>query len=132
MGPGTFDVSLTVTDDKGNTDTMNQPGLIEVSTEPNTELPDEFRRFVLSQVADQRVLAYGTQFPDMRCVVIWNDDPFHIINFAEISHVIQSVVVTGEKEIFWLDPGDSDEPTVTDDDEELSDEPTGMTIRALS
>ncbi len=125
MQAGTFDVSLTVTDSKGNADTLTMSGLIEVIPEPDTIIPDTFRRFVLLQAADQHVLAYGVQYPDMRCVVIWNDDPFHIINFVEIADVIQGVVETGVSEVYWIDPSDADEPLVGEDDMELMQQANG-------
>lgn len=124
MQAGTFDVSLTITDSQGNTDTMIQRGLIEVTSEPNATIPDTFRRFVLIQVEDQQVLAYGTQYPDLRCIVIWNDDPYHLINFTEITDVIQRIVESGKREIFWIDPSEEDEPLVgEDDDTEVEEEP---------
>lgn len=112
---GEFDVSLTVTDDQGNSDTLTQPGMIAVTQEPDTVVPDTFRRFVLVQSASQQVLAYGTQYPDMRCVVIWNDDPFHLLNFADVEDVVQSLA-DDTAELFWIDPGDQDEPILSEDD----------------
>lgn len=121
---GNFDVSLTVTDNQGNTDTMTQSRLIEVTSEPNAIIPDTFRRFALIQQEDQQVLAYGTQYPDLRCIVIWNDDPYHLMNFTEITDAIQNIAEPGKKDIFWIDPSDQDEPLVgVDDETEPIDEP---------
>lgn len=120
--PGIFDVSLTVTDEQGNSDTITQRGIVEVVPEPNTVIPDAFRRFALTNLEDLKVLAYGTQYPDLRCIVIWNEDPFHILNFDELSHVVQAIVEPGVKEIFWIDPSDEDEPVSVDDDSFTSEE----------
>ena len=113
---GSFDVSLTVTDDQGNSDKTTQTDLIVVTEQPETLIPDTFRRFVVTQTATQEVLAYGTQYPDMRCIVIWNDDPFHLLNFADIEGVLQGLADPGTTDIFWIDPSDEDEPLSLDDD----------------
>ena len=121
--PGTYDVSLTVTDNKGNADTMTQRGLITASPEPNAVIPDTFRRFVLSQKDNQQVLAYGTQYPDLRCVVIWNGDPYHLMNFADVEDVVRSVVEPDKTDILWIDPSDLDEPVLAYDDTEMLEQP---------
>lgn len=114
--PGIFDVSLTVTDNQGNSDVITQLGVVEAITEPNTIIPDTFRRFALTQTGDMKVLAYGTQYPDLRCVVIWNEDPHHILNFSEMAHVVQGIVEPGKNEIFWIDPSNEDEPMSIEDE----------------
>lgn len=63
-----------------------------------------------------KVLAYGTQYPDLRCVVIWNEDPHHILNFSEMAHVVQGIVEPGKNEIFWIDPSNEDEPMSIEDE----------------
>lgn len=107
---GTFDVSLTVTDRAGNTSTAKQAGLISVSEVPSTILPDSFRRFVLMQREGHVVLAYGTQYPDMRCILLWSNDPFHILNFDNIRDVEESNLSSGTIEILWIDAGEQVEP----------------------
>lgn len=118
MVAGSFDVSLTVTDDQGNSDTMTEVGLITATEQPDTLVPDAFRRFVVIQSPAQHALAYGTQYPDMRCIVVWNDDPFHLLNFADISDVVRGLAQSGDTDIFWIDPSDDDEPLLTEDDVE--------------
>lgn len=108
---GGFDVSLTITDDKGNTNTVKQEGLILVTNQPNAILPDSFRRFVLLQKDDQAVLAYGTQFPDLSCILVWNKDPFHLLNFDSIQDLESSGLESGRIEILWIDPNSQVEPS---------------------
>jgi PKD repeat protein len=102
----TFDVTLTVTDDQGHTDTHKEVALIAVSEIPSPILPDMFRRFVLVQSADNSVIAYGTQYPDMRCIVFWNSDPFHILNFDDIDDVEKSTLEAGKSALLWIDASD--------------------------
>lgn len=113
---GNFDVSLTITDDKGNTNMVKQEELISVSEAPNTILPDSFRRFVLLRRDHQAVLAYGTQYPDLNCILIWNMDPFHILNFDSIQDVEESNLESGNFEILWIDPSSQIEPEVIEPD----------------
>lgn len=120
---GTYDVSLTVTDDKGNTDTMVQSDLITASPEPNATIPDTFRRFVMTEKVTQLVTAYGTQYPDLRCIVIWNSDPFHLLNFADIEDVVTSVANPDKTDIIWIDPSDQDEPVLAYDDTDMLEQP---------
>ncbi len=120
--PGTYDVSLTVTDNKGNTDTMIQHELIVASSNPDAPIPDSFRRFVLVQKDNQQVLAYGTQYPDFRCVVIWSDDPFHLMNFNDVEDVVRSIHVSDTTDILWVDPSDMDEPVLGHDDMEIPEQ----------
>ncbi len=125
---GSFDVSLKVTDDKGNTDMIKRADTVSVSQVPNTVVPDTFRRFVVSQTSDQQVLAYGTQFPDLRCILIWNDEPFHILNYADIEDVMRSAVAADQSQLLWIDPSDQDELPLGDDDAET---PEPQTVRPL-
>ena len=125
---GDFDVSLTVTDDQGNSDTLTQPGLISVTEEPDTEIPDTFRRFVLMQPAAQQILAFGTQYPDLRCIVIWNDDPFHLLNFADVEDVVRGLA-DDTTAVLWIDPSDQDEPILTEDDATPIESPAAIPAR---
>jgi PKD repeat protein len=112
----TFDVTLTVTDDQGHTDTHKEVALIAVSEIPNPILPDMFRRFVLVQSADNSVIAYGTQYPDMRCIVFWNSDPFHILNFDDIDDVEKSTLEAGKSALLWIDASDQNIPPISGDE----------------
>lgn len=127
----TYDVTLTVTDDKGNTDTIIREGLITASSEPDTSIPDSFRRFILIRKDNQQIMAFGTQYPDFRCVVIWSTDPFHLMNFNDVEDVVRSVHVDDTTDILWVDPGDMDEPVLAYDDLEMLGQPelTSMPFR---
>lgn len=118
---GNYDVSLTVTDDKGNTDSETQSGLISIPSEPdNIIIPDTFRRFVLVQKDRPDVLAFGTQYPDLRCILVWNDEPHHILNFAEIADVVRSTLNSETQHLRWVDgPDQEDLPVDMEDEEEM-------------
>src|SRR5690606_12985053 len=88
-----------------------------VTEEPDSPIPGTFRRFAIVQSNNQNVIAFGTQYPDLRCVVIWNDNPFHIMNFEDIVDVENSVVGDGT-ELFWIDDGEPEEFLSFFDDEE--------------
>jgi len=114
---GEYDVTLTVTDEAGQTDTLISPAVVAVAEEPTTVIPGAFRRFVLAQIEPRQLLAYGTQYPDLRCVLIWGEEPFHILNFADISDVERSAVQPGASELLWVDTGEEDNPLAGDEDE---------------
>jgi PKD repeat protein len=116
---GRFDVSLTLTDDAGKTDTFKEIDLISVARMPSPILPNLFRRFVLLRTKDNAVVAYGTQYPDMRCILLWNSDPFHILNYDDVEDVELSIVELGKVELFWIDPNDQDATAVGDEEREL-------------
>ena len=119
---GVYDVSLTVTDDKGNTDTEPQPGLISITMVPDFHIPDTFRRFVLADSTTKEILAFGTQYPDLRCILVWNAEPRHILNFSVISDVIRSSLNPDTQELMWLDGRGQDEsPVGMEDEEELAE-----------
>ncbi len=111
---GMFDVTLTVTDESGESSTVKREGLISVAEVPNVVLPNSFRRFVLIGAGGDIVLAHGTQFPDLRCILVWNTDPFHILNFDTIEDVNRSYVETEKGTIMWIDPSDQEGPPVVE------------------
>ncbi len=115
---GTYDVTLTVTDSNGNSDSLTRDDLIAVTEETSLTVPGSFRRFVLVRSEPRQVLAYGTQYPDLRCVVIWHEDPFHMLNFADIDDVEQNLATIDGTALFWFDPSDQDE---TIDEAEVSE-----------
>ena len=59
----------------------------------------------------------------MRCVVIWNGDPYHLMNFADVEDVVRSVVEPDKTDILWIDPSDLDEPVLAYDDTEMLEQP---------
>ena len=126
---GTYDVTLTVTDSQGNTDSLTRNDLVAVVAETGFIIPDSFRRFALVHNQPRRVLAYGTQYPDLRCVVIWHGDPFHMLNFADIDDVERNVAALGASELRWIDPSDQDEPFAPSEDSDGLAEPQVFGIR---
>jgi hypothetical protein len=116
---GTFDVTLTVTDDKGNSDSLTRSDLIAVTEEEEFVVAQPFRRFMLVQREPETALAYGTQFPDLSCVMLWHAEPFHILTFASIEDATR-ILQTEDIELRWVDPSDDGEAAPIDvDDEEL-------------
>ncbi len=120
---GVFDVALTVTDSKGNSDTTKQTGLITTIALPDFAIPDTFRRFVISKKETKQLVAFGTQYPDMRCILIWYAEPHHLVNFTEIEDVVQSAVNEAEEELLWLDGVDDEDRPFGSGDEEMIVEP---------
>jgi PKD repeat protein len=106
---GSYDVSLTVTNDQGQSDKITQVGVVSVVQLPSTVIPTTFRRFILRRVADNQVLAFGTQYPDLHCVLVWNEEPFHILNYADIEEVQQDHTEDETVELVWLDSEDEDQ-----------------------
>ena len=126
---GAYDVTLTVTDSQGNTDSLTRNDLVSVVAETNFIVPDSFRRFALVHNQPRRVLAYGTQYPDLRCVVIWHGDPFHMLNFADVDDVERNVASLGATELRWIDPSDQDEPFAPSEDPDELTEPQAIGVR---
>jgi hypothetical protein len=104
MFPGNYTVSLTVRDTAGQEDTLVQPELIRALEDTPDITPDDFRRFVLVREGTEEVIAFGTQYPDLSCVMLWNGEPFHVLNYATIEDVATAFVVEGERQLLWLDP----------------------------
>jgi hypothetical protein len=114
---GTYDVTLTVTDNQGNTDSETREDFIS-ATATTTDLHlDLFRRFVLLESEPQQVLAYGTQFPDLSCVMFWQQDPHHILNFDSIEDAQNTLLQPEGRELQWVDAVEEGAPfLLTDDD----------------
>ena len=115
---GAFDVTLTVTDDRGNSDSLTRSELITVTEEEDFVIAQPFRRFMLVQLDPETALAYGTQFPDMSCVMLWHEQPFHILTFASMEDAIR-IVQSENMELRWVDTSDNGEaaPVFVDDEE---------------
>jgi hypothetical protein len=101
--PGVYTVSLTVTDSNGLTNQITKENLITVVATPVTPLPADYARFILLNVATSKVLAFGVQYPDMRCSLMWNEDPFHMLVFDEIDHIQAGYAKDNTVEIIWVD-----------------------------
>lgn len=126
---GTYDVTLTVTDAGGNSDSLTLDDLVSVTEETSLTVPDTFRRFALIHSEPRQVLAYGTQYPDQRCVVIWHEDPFHMLNFADIDDVEHNLATIDGADLFWIDPSDQDETIDEAEVGEATAKPVATLIR---
>jgi PKD repeat protein len=116
MQAGTYTVRLTVRDSAGQEDTIVKPEIIKALQDTPDITPDDFRRFVLVKVPSNDVIAFGTQYPDLSCVLLWNAEPFHVLNFATIADVAATYEKPGEQMLMWLDPI----PENVEEEEELS------------
>lgn len=104
---GLFTVSLTITDTKGVSDKATRENYIRVATDPITPVPEPYARFVLVNISDSTILAFGVQYPDLRCALMWNRDPFHMLVFQRVEHVLDKFVNEGIVDIVWVDPLES-------------------------
>jgi hypothetical protein len=103
---GVYSISLTITDTKGVSNKVTKGDLIRVSSDPFPPTPEEYARFVLLDVADASVLAFGIQYPNLRCALMWNRDPFHLLVFKDIDDV--SAKYTSDKSVIvWVDPAEA-------------------------
>ena len=114
---GTYDVTLTVTDDQGNSDSKTREEFITATAATFDFQLTLFRRFVLIQAEPQQVIAYGTQYPDLSCVMFWQQEPSHILNFDSIEDAQGMVLQTEGRELVWIDSGDEADPLLTSDEE---------------
>ncbi len=101
--PGVYTVSLTVTDTNGLTDKATRENLITVSDTPIAPLPPEYARFTLVHIIDSRVTAFGIQFPDERCALMWNDEPYHMLVYAGVDDVHRAFTHDSQIKLIWVD-----------------------------
>lgn len=101
--PGVYTVSLTVTDVNGLTDKITKEHLITVVESPVAPLPPDYARFVLVNVADSRIKAFGIQYPDMRCALMWNEEPFHMMVYSVVDDVRRIFTAGNAIELIWVD-----------------------------
>lgn len=100
--PGIFSVSLTITDKQGRTNKITKERLITVATSPIPPLPADYARFVLVNVTDSTVVAFGLQYPDFRCAIMWNGEPYHMMVYSELDDVRRAY--TGDTvQLIWVD-----------------------------
>jgi len=101
--PGVYTVSLTLTDNNGLTDKVTKEALITVVDSPVAPLPADYARFVLVNIADSRIMAFGIQYPDYRCALMWNDEPFHMLVYTDIDDVRRVYTTGNTVELIWVD-----------------------------
>lgn len=103
--PGSYTVSLEVTATTGEKDTIVKEGLITVVLD-QVEPPQitGFRRFHLINDDTGHAIACGTQYPDKRCIIVWNEDPYHMLNYDTIKDAMDLHVQEGITSLVWLDP----------------------------
>lgn len=105
--PGIFSVTLTVTDTRGSKATMVKADAITVVGTPLPPIPGHYARFVLVQVDTSVVRAFGVQYPDLRCAVLWNEEPSHLLLFADADDVLRGFPQANIK-LVWIDTLETD------------------------
>jgi hypothetical protein len=101
--PGVYSVSLTVTDTKGLTDKVTKEHLIIVVASPLPPLSALFARFILIETETSKVLAFGIQYPNMRCTLTWNDEPGHLMMFSDVDDIYRTYTEDKVIELIWID-----------------------------
>lgn len=101
---GVYTVSLTITNTKGISDKLTKSRLIRVAREPFPPMPEEYARFILTKVTDSEVVAFGVQYPDLRCTLLMNRDPFPLLVFQEVEDLIEKFSNENDIDIVWVDP----------------------------
>ena len=101
--PGVYSVSLTITDANNLTDKVTKENLITVVERPVSPLPADYARFILVRISDSRVMAFGIQYPDMRCALMWNDEPYHMIVYTDVDDVERTYTADNAIELVWVD-----------------------------
>lgn len=108
MAAGIFTVSLTITDKKGNTDKATRQNLVTVVSAPLPPLPLSYARFILVEVKTSTVRAFGIQYPNLRCSLLWNEEPSFQMQFADIDDVTRFLFDEGRLTLVWVDKLETD------------------------
>lgn len=106
---GLYSVKLTVTDTKGQSDSLTRTNLITVTTTALPPLPGDYARFVVANVVESRILAFGIQYPDFRCVLASNSPPFQTELHRDIDDVRTLYEINGTVKVVWIDYPESGE-----------------------
>lgn len=106
---GIYTVALTITDNNGLTSTATKTDLIAVTDNVLPTLPNDYARFIIANIVESRVLAFGVQYPDFRCVLEWNEEPHHVLIYRSIEDVIERHHVPGTISLVWVDYPDAEE-----------------------
>ena len=100
---GVYSVSLSIVDTTGLTSSITKSGLITVTDTALPALPVDYARFVLANIVDSRVLGFGIQYPDFRCILAWNEDPYQIMIYRNVEDILDLYQVPGTVELVWVD-----------------------------
>lgn len=105
---GVFNVTLTITDKNGGSASQTAKGLVTVTSGPLPTLPSDYARFVLANIVESRILGFGVQFPDFRCILEWNDEPYHIMIYRDFADIVGEYQQPGTIELLWIDHPEED------------------------
>lgn len=105
---GIFTVSLTITDTKGKTGKVTHEKLIAVVATPLPPLPSHYAKFVLIEVDTSTVSAFGVQYPNLSCAVLWNQEPSYLMLFTDVDDVERHLSEKENVELVWVDPTEMD------------------------
>jgi hypothetical protein len=100
---GVYTVSLTITDTKGTSDKHIKSGFIRVSSDPFPPISEEYARFILVDLSDSSILAFGIQYPNLRCALMWNREPFHLLLFRRVEDVQEKYTGDAGVDLVWVD-----------------------------
>lgn len=103
QAPGVYTVSLTITDAAGVTEKVTKEQLITVVETPVAPLPADYARFILVNIETSSVLAFGIQYPDLRCALSWNEEPYHMVVYSEVDDIIRIFTLGNSIELIWVD-----------------------------
>lgn len=106
LQPGRYDVTLKVVDDRGNEDTATLDSQVEVQ-ELVPVIPPDFRRFAVVSNGPGIGLAFGTQYPDGRCILVWHQEPRFVLDYSDLDDVIRHEVFDGRR-LLWIDEASGD------------------------
>ncbi len=82
--------------------------LITVVATPLPPLPAYFAKFTLVEVDTSIVRAFGVQYPNYRCAVLWNEEPSHLMVFADADDVERSLTNNANLVLVWVDELESE------------------------
>lgn len=105
---GVFNVTLTITDKNGSSASQTAAGLVSVAASPLPTLPSDYARFVLANLVESRILGFGIQYPDFRCMLAWNEDPYHIMIYRDFADIVSEYRQPGTIELLWIDHPEED------------------------
>lgn len=85
------------------TEKVTKEQLITVVETPVAPLPADYARFILVNIETSSVLAFGIQYPDLRCALSWNEEPYHMVVYSEVDDIIRLFTLGNSIELIWVD-----------------------------